>query len=46
MRQTEQLITLNFIKENLRRASKESFTINNQAKTGKRGDKSFGGFKR
>ena len=46
MRQTEQLITLKSITENLRRASKESFTINNQAKTGKRGDKSFGGFKR
>ena len=40
------LKTLNFIKENPRRASKENFTINNQAKIGKRGDKSFGGFKR
>ena len=27
MRQAEQLITLNFMKENLRRASKESITV-------------------
>ena len=43
MRWAEQLITLlNFIKENLRRASKESITVIKPGEN-KRGNESFGG---
>ena len=45
MRWAEQLITLlNFIKENLRRASKESITVIKPGEN-KRGNESFGGLK-
>jgi len=44
-RQAEQSVTLNFIKENLRRVSKESIAVIKPGKN-KRGNKSFGGFKR
>ena len=45
MRRAEQLITLNLIKENLRRASKESITII-KSRECKRRKESFGGFRR
>ena len=45
MRRAEQLITFNFIKENPRRTSKESITIIKPGEN-KRGNESFGGFKR
>ena len=41
----EQFITPSCIKENLRRASKESITVIKHGKN-KRGSESFGGFKR
>ena len=46
MRWAEQLITLlNFIKENLRRASKESITVIKPGEN-KRGNESFGDLKK
>ena len=45
MRRAEQLITLNLIKENLRRASKESISVIKPGEN-KRGDESVGGYKR
>ena len=45
MRQAEQLITLNFINENQRRASKEGITRIEPGEN-KRGNESFDGFKR
>ena len=45
MKQAEQLITLDFIKENLRRASKESIAII-KPRENTRGNKSFSSFYR
>ena len=45
MRQAEQLITLNFNKENLRRASEESISII-KPRENKRGNESYGSFYR
>ena len=45
MRRAEQLITFNLIKENPSRTSKESITVSKPGEN-KRGNESFGGFKR
>ena len=45
MRPAEQFITLDFVKENLRKASKESIAII-KPRGNKRGNESFSGFHR